>query len=318
MMDVEAAKTFAEEHFPEGPEKLAEKLGITVRDSPLTGCDGWVLVHGKRIVIRINSESSATRRRFTLAHELGHLLLGVPTVVGETVFDSLRSDSVEERRVNTLAGELLLPESVVRRACPAVPVVATQFKKLAKRANISELAVAIRVVNLAASIGLQNASVAFFKNGEVEWQWSNTLMRMPTELAISLLEAAQNSGTNTVRIEHKTTRDVIVASQIANPAFNSATLFVQLLPLEVGNRLSSVERRKELETFLFEGDPAFGPVVQGCMSQMKRRCTNLALDAATADFDDRYREKWTPSQAKKLKSPKGREYVRLRLQEWCG
>jgi Zn-dependent peptidase ImmA (M78 family) len=135
MTSIDQAKEFAEAHFPEGPEKLAEKLGIKIYHGALTGCDGWALSGpaGKRI--RINSNVSATRQRFTLAHELGHLLLAIPTVVGESIYDSLKSDSDEERRVNDLASELLLPESVVRQYVPSVPIVASQLKRLATKAK---------------------------------------------------------------------------------------------------------------------------------------------------------------------------------------
>ena len=87
MMNVEEAKRFAEKHFPNGPEELARKLGIVVLESPLVGCDGWVLSGSAGLIIRLNSNNPSTRRRFTLAHELGHLLLEIPTVVGESVFD---------------------------------------------------------------------------------------------------------------------------------------------------------------------------------------------------------------------------------------
>src|SRR5258708_3230632 len=120
MFSIADAKRFAERHFPNGPEKLAEKLNIHVCEGPLTGCDGWVLSGPAGVLIRLNSNVSKARRRFTLAHELSHLLLGVPTVVGESVYDSLKSNSKEERRVNNLAAELLLPEPVVRKNLPSV------------------------------------------------------------------------------------------------------------------------------------------------------------------------------------------------------
>ena len=73
MMSIAEAKRFAEQHFPNGPEKLAKHLGITVRLSTLVGCDGWVLSGPVGIVIRLNKAASESRRRFTLAHELGHV-----------------------------------------------------------------------------------------------------------------------------------------------------------------------------------------------------------------------------------------------------
>ena len=118
MTSIVQAKTFAEAHFPEGPERLAEKLGIKIHHGNLVGCDGWALSGPAGKLIRINSSVSTTRQRFTLAHELGHLLLAVPTVVGESLYDSLKSDSDEERRVNDLASELLFARERGTSICP--------------------------------------------------------------------------------------------------------------------------------------------------------------------------------------------------------
>lgn len=316
MMDIEKAKRFAEKHFPNGPEALAEKLGIDVVESPLTGCDGWVLSDTAGSIIRLNSENSPKRRRFTLAHELGHLLLGVPTVVGESFYDSLQSDNAEERRVNDLASELLLPQSVVEKTLPSVPVLAAQLRKLAKQAKVSELAAAIRVANLATEIGLVNASVAFFQNDEFRWNWSKTLTVRP-DVAVRLLNDAKESDPHPFRFDRKKTNDVIVASLIANPYHNSATLFVQLLPSEVGNQLSAAERRIQLEEYLFKEDNQFRMELQGVFGAFRPKCKSWSLNVAFNEFFKQKGDRWDGQRRSRLHSEKGREYVRLRLKEWC-
>jgi len=60
-----AAIRISSEHFPKGPEELAKRLGIEVFVSPLAGVDGWC-VRGPHTVIRVNSNSSPSRQRFTL------------------------------------------------------------------------------------------------------------------------------------------------------------------------------------------------------------------------------------------------------------
>ena len=92
MISVERALAFARRHYPEGPEKLAEQLGVRVAYSAMSGCDGWCLTYGGRAVIRINSGQVKSRQRFTLAHELGHLLLDIPSVIGESFTDILQSN----------------------------------------------------------------------------------------------------------------------------------------------------------------------------------------------------------------------------------
>jgi Zn-dependent peptidase ImmA (M78 family) len=167
MISETQARRFAESNFPDAPEKLAERLGVDVRHSPLSGCDGWCLVRDDKAIVHVNNKLSPVRQRFTLAHELGHLILGVPTVVGETYEDMLRSDSDDERRVNDLASALLIPAKVAKQSLSELPVVTAALKKLAKKAKISELAAAIRVCNLAKEIGLRNASVVLFDGENV-------------------------------------------------------------------------------------------------------------------------------------------------------
>ena len=162
-------------------------------------------------------------RRFdSLAHELRHLILGVPTVVGETFEDMLRSNSREELRVNNLASELLIPAGVVNSSSSDLPIVAAALKKLAKLANVSELAAAVRVCNLARAIGLVNASVVLLDRARIRWQWSNTLIGNP-EIATRLLAEARTEAPDAFR-HRKTDGDVIVASTIENPFFRMVRL----------------------------------------------------------------------------------------------
>ena len=216
------ARQFAKTHFPKAPEMLAELLGVTVRESPMDGCDGWCLAIASKAIIRINSKLPASRRRFTLAHELGHLILGVPTVVGETFEDMLRSSTDEERRVNDLASELLMPSNVVADSLSELPIVAAALKQLAKKANVSELAAAVRVCNLASAIGLVNASVVFFDCEQIRWQWSRTLQISHNNALDLLAEARKVAGGFSPTTKKG---DVIVASVIENPFFGSVASF---------------------------------------------------------------------------------------------
>lgn len=316
MISIQQAKRFTENHFPVGPEKLAEKLGIDVYEGPLTGCDGWVLSGEAGTLIRLNSDARQARRRFTLAHELSHLLLGVPTVVGESVYESLKSNSTEEREVNDLASELLLPESIVRKYLPSVPVVAAQLQRLAGKAKVSELAAAIRAANLAATIGLVNASVAFFQNDKFEWHWSKTLTMLPAT-AVELLAKAKDCHPEPARIQEVETNEVVVASLIRNTSSNFATLFVQLLPAEVGNLLSNVELRRQLEAYLFKDDNQFRMELQGVFGAFRSQCKGWSLDVGFAEFYKQKGDRWEGNRRTRLNSKKGREYVRLRLQELC-
>lgn len=315
MISVQQAKRLTEINFPHGPERLAQELGVEIHESPLEGCDGWVLSGPAGSLIRLNSSVSKKRRRFTLAHELAHLLLGVPTIVGEMISDSLRSNNKEERRVNELAAELLLPKPIVQRYVPGVPVVADQIRKLASKANVSDLAAAIRVVNLAPSIGLRNAVAALFRNGKQEWLWSKTLKMSPSD-AKDLLRLANESYPEPVRMKNGEADEIIVASLLMLPE-SFTLLFSQLLPSNAGNALSREEVRRSLEQYLFSDDQEFRMQVQGVFGHFRPRCSERPLETCLAEFFKEKAPRWDGERGRRINSTRGLEYVRLRLEEWC-
>jgi hypothetical protein len=182
---------------------------------------------------------------------------------------------------------------------------------------VSELAAALRIANLAVELGLEKASVVFFEGDTVSWQWSQTLS-MPDETAINLRDAARKAAPKPFRHIRAAKNDVIVASLIENPFFGSATLFVQLLPAEYRDQKSREERRAELEQFLFDGQIAFQRQLQGCFGAVKPRVKGMSTSEAVTAFWGRYEQRFSGIPKKRLTSQKGRGYVRLRLEEWCG
>jgi hypothetical protein len=245
-VSVAEALALAAEHFPRGAEELAARLGVEVRYSPLCGCDGWSLPGAPRPIIRINSKTARSRQRFTLAHELGHLVLGVPSVVGQSSADALRCGDPEERRVDDFAAQLLIPTEVVQGAVAGPPIDTAALRRLARRARVSQLAVALRVADLAPLLGLQQAAVLFFEQDALSWQWSPAA-RIDEDTACEMLASARRSAPRTGEKKSVAFRSAkglsfrgakgdnpkgdhhaqTVVSLIENPWFGSATLLVQ-------------------------------------------------------------------------------------------
>lgn len=91
-------------------------------------------------VIGFNENHHWHRRRFTIAHEIGHLLLGhVCTGVQE-------SKSHNEKEADTFAGELLIPTALIK-------------KDYAKHADLKKLSELYRVSPTAMTIKLMEARV---------------------------------------------------------------------------------------------------------------------------------------------------------------
>lgn len=137
----------------EGAKVVPQRLGADV--------SGVLLRDENQTLIGVNSAHSPRRQRFTIAHEIAHLLLhpGRPYTVDSTVrlnwrddLSSLASDN-EEIAANAFAAELLMPERFVRRAIADIGagrisnedrVVAV----LAGRFEVSSEAMSYRLINL--------------------------------------------------------------------------------------------------------------------------------------------------------------------------
>jgi hypothetical protein len=100
-------------------EAIAEDLlGLTVAESESLAVSGMLLPAEREIWL--NATEPAPRRRFTLAHELGHWVCQVLEGRGAPVM--CRADEVGvgegralEREANVFAAELLMPEDLVRQ-----------------------------------------------------------------------------------------------------------------------------------------------------------------------------------------------------------
>jgi Zn-dependent peptidase ImmA (M78 family) len=104
-------------------EELAEAHGALIARHRFEGPEsGFALRDGNRWIIGVNIQTSRRRQRFTIAHELGHLLLhkGRPLTVDQAVLrvdmrnevSSMATD-LDEIQANTFAAAVLMPEVLV-------------------------------------------------------------------------------------------------------------------------------------------------------------------------------------------------------------
>lgn len=139
--------TFPGMPVPVPVEAIAEDLlGLRVREEPDLTASG-MLVPAERLVL-VNASESALRRRFTLAHEIGHWALhcsGIapPPILCRAVGLRPGADA-REREANVFAADLLMPEDDVRAARADEPDVAA----LAERFGVSPEAMGWRLFNL--------------------------------------------------------------------------------------------------------------------------------------------------------------------------
>ncbi len=127
----------------ESLDALARKLGVNrIIEEKLPFEGGLFQLADGELVIKLNAQSSFVRKRFTLAHEIGHLLLG--TIPGHR--GSCRRDLALERACDSIAAELLMPagEAVAFVRSLGSPSPA-KLREIASKYSVSLQTAAIRV-----------------------------------------------------------------------------------------------------------------------------------------------------------------------------
>lgn len=310
-MDLLDALFISKENFPKGPEAVAARLGVEVCFKPLAGCAGWCIQNNNIIRITINNTMPSVRQRFTLAHELAHLLLGSKSEVRSDA-EYFGSNHSEEKAADRVAAEMLLPKEEIQRIAGAPPVDAATIRKLAKKANVSPVMVACRITELAQPLGLVNAAVVSFKGDKIAWIWSKALT-VPSEKARTLLRRTREASGGTFHLSSGA-GETIFASAIDSPI--QTCLFIQVLPVSTDNAQGRGQILIELGKWLFEGNASFRGQVNGCLSSFKATAGNEDIDNALRLFNEKYIGRWTGATGDRMRDPRGQKYLRLRLEEW--
>ncbi len=145
---------------------IARSLDIVdIREQDLSGLEGALITSPERPdgAILVNSRSSLARRRFTIAHELGHFLMVHHVMVEATGFQCRNRDMVaaspepkarsenrhlrQEAEANRFAIELLAPRSRLRPVLNRLPDL-DRVLEIADTFAISKEAAARRYVEL--------------------------------------------------------------------------------------------------------------------------------------------------------------------------
>ena len=150
-------------------EDIAWARGVLIREGSLDGADGRLTRMGSEGVIRLKRDiAERGRRRFTIAHELGHFELHDETDQLEFCADSEIGEyhsRREEREASIFAAELLLPELLVRKACRNLNPGFSDVGKLAESFQTTLIAAAMRYVEFTAG----RVALIACREGRVQW-----------------------------------------------------------------------------------------------------------------------------------------------------
>ena len=305
------AAQICHDFFPKGPERLAEMLGVVVHSMPLVGCDGWCCRGPAATVVCINSRALKTRQRFTLAHELAHLLLGS---VPETMTRGLELASFggrsEEAEANRLAAELLLPGARLSELLPKGPIDQWSLKRLAKKAAVSMAMAACRVAEFLRPDQDRALWVVAVEGEKQRWRWPGG----PHDLDIASIRQRTLKNPAGVRLglDDGSGLFSFMIRSVPYPL-----LIVQRLPPGSTDLPATLdERRRGLEQRLF--DPGTNQIhcINGQYSSFLGRLPPTDdMSQLVEAFVAMYQNRWDDQLRSRMCSPQGREYLELRFRQ---
>ena len=141
-------------------EALAKSLAARVSYSPFEGdISGMVFRHEDQVIIGVNSLHHPNRQRFTIAHEIGHMILhkGVEMHVDRAYRVNLRDDlssqavDPDEIQANRFAAELLMPEHMLIEDLKGKEIDfenEVDLRRLSLKYQVSLQALTLRLTNL--------------------------------------------------------------------------------------------------------------------------------------------------------------------------
>jgi len=94
--------------------------------------------------IGVNSNHPKVRQRFTIAHELGHYIMGHDDT--RIIDDTFDKPTNKEQEANKFAAELLMPRNMLKRDIEEKEY---DIPMLAKRYEVSEQAISVRLLETA-------------------------------------------------------------------------------------------------------------------------------------------------------------------------
>lgn len=137
-------------------DRIARELGVRVQFAPFDNdLSGMAHIRDGVVVVGVNSLHAPNRQRFTLAHEIGHVVLHRHILEGAVHVDrvllrdrnSSTGTDLLEIQANAFASELLMPTDILENALGGRQVVLdddAEVAALAKKFRVSESAMRFR------------------------------------------------------------------------------------------------------------------------------------------------------------------------------
>lgn len=149
---------------------VADFLGISIKEVPIKGSEGRIIINGEYGIISINSDIDyQPSKNFIIAHEIGHFLSHKGLMICSDTKKTLsewHKKGPQEEEANLFASELLMPSSQYRLKVNGKKMSLALINDVSSYFNVSKLSAFLKYV----SLGDYPAMVIFMENGLVKWK----------------------------------------------------------------------------------------------------------------------------------------------------
>lgn len=151
---------------PVDPYKVARSIGVKLEERNLPRGDGFLVKLPGEERIMVNKASIETRKRFTVAHELGHLRIPSHTELTYTDVDIWGEKvGLAELEADEFAVELLMPEELFVQDVRSSKFCLETINNLADKYRVSRTACAKRYVSLCS----EKCALILSEDGLIKW-----------------------------------------------------------------------------------------------------------------------------------------------------
>lgn len=145
------ARSFSPGDLPIDVFEVARSLGVQDIAARSMTSDGYLGVRSDgALIIRYRADNAFTRTRFTVGHEIGHILLA--RVKGEPITSrkdrSPSCSDIEERACDRIAAEILMPEHILRDELARLRPGWNAIRKLQTQFSVSNAAIILRLLHI--------------------------------------------------------------------------------------------------------------------------------------------------------------------------
>jgi Zn-dependent peptidase ImmA (M78 family) len=161
--------------IPASVEAYAEAAAAVVRADADLGPEesGWCFAKAGKQYISVNANQSPERQRFTICHEIAHIVLGLPSDHKALLWWSYAKRPPAEIWCDIFAAELLLPFQPFKTAANEVPIAMAAVETLAARFSASITATGSRF----AAVNNDPCAFVLSEQGKIRYAARSNVLR---------------------------------------------------------------------------------------------------------------------------------------------